>query len=298
MCFVALPALVLGLRGWAGEAGLPAGTAKDKDAIRKNAHDFVKAFHNGDAKAVAAFFTADGDYTEHTGRNLKGREAIEKAFKRFFAEHKGAKVRIESLTLRFVTPNVAIEDGASAVFLPEGGPPSRVRYTNVHVKKDGKWLLSSVRDTLYSPPTNYSHLRGLEWLLGDWASDAGKTGKVERASFGWAENQNFITGALFVTSKDLPLSHMTLWVGWDPAGKRVRSWSFDSTGGFGEGSWAREGKKWVVKSTSTHRDGKRGTATFVLTPVDADTISLEARDRSLGGEALPPKAAVRLKRVK
>ncbi len=37
--------------------------AKEEAAILKNAEAFVEAFHNGDAKALAAFWTPDGDYT-------------------------------------------------------------------------------------------------------------------------------------------------------------------------------------------------------------------------------------------
>src|SRR6516165_2625505 len=62
------------------------GDDKDKAAIQKNAEAFVEAFHKGDAKALAAFWTPDGDYTDQTGRHTKGREAIEKVFKGFFAE--------------------------------------------------------------------------------------------------------------------------------------------------------------------------------------------------------------------
>ena len=45
--------------------------------LLKNAEAFVDAFHKGDAKAVAAFWTPDGDYVDQTGKHLKGRQAIE-----------------------------------------------------------------------------------------------------------------------------------------------------------------------------------------------------------------------------
>ena len=44
-------------------------------AIQKTAEVFVEAFHKGDAKAVAAFWTPDGDYVDLDGRALKGRQA-------------------------------------------------------------------------------------------------------------------------------------------------------------------------------------------------------------------------------
>ena len=47
-------------------------------AIHNTAAAFIEAFHKGDAKALAAFWTPDGDYIDDTGRVLTGREAIEK----------------------------------------------------------------------------------------------------------------------------------------------------------------------------------------------------------------------------
>jgi uncharacterized protein (TIGR02246 family) len=99
-------------------------------AITNTAKAFVDAFHKGDAKAVAAFWTLDGDYVDEHGRVLKGRKAIEDSFAEFFAAHKGLKVRIDIASLRFPTPDLAIEDGTSAVLAPDGSAPSRARYTN------------------------------------------------------------------------------------------------------------------------------------------------------------------------
>ena len=83
---------------------------------------------------------------------------------------------------------------------PDGGPPGRVRYTIVHVKKDGEWALESVRDAPFTPPSNYEHLRGLEWSVGDWASDGDK-GEAERLSVSWSENRNFIHATFTTTLK-------------------------------------------------------------------------------------------------
>src|SRR5271154_3743332 len=140
----------LGVTPAASRAGEPGGSAEEA-ALKKKAAAFVEAFHNGDAKAVAAFWTPDGDYIDQTGRRLKGRDAIEKAFTQFFAENKGLKLRIEVASLRLLTPEIALEDGTTDVIPPDGAPPSRSRYTNVHIKKDGEWLLSSVRDAVFSP---------------------------------------------------------------------------------------------------------------------------------------------------
>src|SRR6201981_484701 len=108
---------------------LPANAANqapvDKEAIFNNAKGFVDAFEKGDAKAVAAFWAEDGDYVDLDGRHLRGRAAIEDAFKEFFEENKGLKLRIDVKSVRFVTPDVAIGDGTSSVIPPDGSPPSQ-----------------------------------------------------------------------------------------------------------------------------------------------------------------------------
>ena len=292
----ALPALVVCFTTRPGLAQGPKNHPEDEAALQKKAEAFVEAFHKGDAQALAAFWTPDGDYTDQTGRQLKGREAIAKAFQELFTEHKDLKLRIDSTSLRFLTPDVAIEDGTTEVFSPDG-PPSRVRFATVHVRKDGNWYLGSVRDAPFTPPSNHEQLRGLEWAIGEWASESGK-GATERLSFAWTENENFVVATFATTAGDVAVGSATVWIGWDPLGKRVRSWAFDATGGFGEGSWTQDGKKWVVKNNSILRDGKKMSATYLLGSVDADTITLQSRDRSLDGKAMPDTKEVKLKRVK
>jgi uncharacterized protein (TIGR02246 family) len=275
----------------------PKGNAAAEAAIQKQAEAFVEAFHKGDAKAVAACWVADGDFFDPTGRHVKGREAIEKSFADLFSEDKGLKLRIEGISLRFVTPDVAIEDGTTEAFPADGGPPTKSRYTNVLVKKDGQWLLSAVRQTPFVPPSNADRLRGLDWAMGEWAGEA-KEGGVERLSVGWSDNQNFITATFSTTVKNVSVGSATQRIGWDPEAKRIRSWIFDAAGGYGEGSWSQDGKKWVVKTTSILQDGKKAAATYILTPIDADTISLQAKDRSEDGKPVPDTKEVKLKRVK
>ena len=266
-------------------------------AIQKNAEAFVEAFAKADAAAVAAFWAADGEYAALAGPPLHGREAIEKAFRGLFEANKGLKVRVESDALRFLTPEVAVEDGTTLVLRPDGAPPSRARYTIVHVKKDGKWLLGSVREAAFVPPGNYEHLRGLEWAVGDWAA-GGDKGPGERLTLSWTDNQNFLVGSFAATADGVTVGRATHWVGWDPRAKRVRSWVFDASGGFGEGAWSKDGDKWVVKTTSVLQDGKAATATFVLGPGEGGTLTLQAKDRTVDGKPVPDGKEITLKRVK
>jgi uncharacterized protein (TIGR02246 family) len=296
LLFLLLLALMAGAVAGPGVGQQPKGDATDKEALAQNAEAFIEAFNKGDAKALAAFWTPDGDYTNQSGRHRKGREALEKAFQSFFAENKGVTLRIESESLRFATPEVAIEDGTSFVLNSEGAPPSRARYTVVHVKRDGKWFLSSVRDAPFVPPSNNENLQGLEWAIGDWSGEAGK-GETEHLSLSWTDNQNFLIGTFAATSKGVSVGEATHWIGWDPQAKRIRSWIFDASGGFGEGAWTRDGDNWVIKAKLVHQDGKNATATYHIRRVDADTLRLQGTDRTLEGKAIPDTKEYKLKRV-
>src|SRR5262245_32343768 len=75
-------------------AGQEKANPEDEAALQKCAETFVETFHKGDAKALAALWTPDGDYTDQRGRHFKGREAIEKLFSELFAENKGLRLRI------------------------------------------------------------------------------------------------------------------------------------------------------------------------------------------------------------
>jgi len=293
---LAVLAAVLAVRP--GLAQGPKRNPVEEAALLKNAEAFVAAFHKGDAKALAALWTVDGDYTDMDGRVMKGRDAIEKAFVGFFAHNKGLKLRIDIAELRFVTPDVAIEDGKTEVIPPDGGPPSRARYTIVHVKKDGKWCLSSVRDAAYAPPSNYEHLHQLEWAIGSWASETDKGGEVARYTFTWGEGQNFIDSSFTTTFKNISIGGGTMRVGWDASTKRIRTWTFYTDGGFGEGSGTKEGAKWVFHANFVLRDGTKLEATNHLTMIDPDTITWQTTGRTVNGKQVPDTAAVTMKRVK
>lgn len=286
--------LACGLRG---VATLHAAESDPREeAITKTAEAFVEAFHNGDAKAVAAFWTPDGDYVDDTGRVLQGRKAIEASFAELFAANKGLQLRIEVANLKFPAADVAIEDGTTSVLPPDGSAPSRARYTNVLVKKDGQWLLSSVRETADPGPSNYELLRGLEWVIGEWLDDAA-VGEAGHVSFAWSPGQNFIISTRTADFKDSSHLQSTQWIGWDPSAKQIRSWSFQADGGFGESTWTKDGGKWIVKTESVLADGGKVTSTNVITPVDAKTLSFQSRDQKVNGTALPDTKVMKMKRA-
>ncbi len=104
---------------WTGGGKAP--TSEEK-AIQVNADRLIAAFNKGDAKAVASFWTANGDYMDEGGRRIQGRAAIEAYFQKLFDAGKGARLRIYKTAFRVVRPDLAIGDGVMEVLPPGGGP--------------------------------------------------------------------------------------------------------------------------------------------------------------------------------
>ena len=100
------------------------------------------------------------------------------------------------------------------------------------------------------------------------------------------------------TVKDVSAGSAVQWIGWDPLAQRIRSWIFDESGAFGEGTWTRDGNRWTIKTATVLQNGKKATATFVLVPLDADTIALQSTGRSVDGQPIPDTKVVKLRRVK
>jgi uncharacterized protein (TIGR02246 family) len=292
---LALPVLLVHLGARPAAAEEPKDNAKEEAALKKRAQEFVAAFDKGDAKAVASFWTENGDYADQAGHQYKGRKAIQELYQKLFTEHKALKLRIHPTAVRVVNPDLAIEDGVTEV-IPGDGPPSRARYTVVHVKHDGQWYLESVREGEAVAPSNVVHLAPLDWLVGEWVDEAEK-GELARASYSWAENQNFIVGTFATTLKEVPVAGGTQWIAWDAAAKQIRSWAFDSNGGFSEGAWSKDGNKYTIKSVTTTPTGKKVAATNVVTMVDNDHLTWQSVKRSVDGKEIPDTEVVKMKRV-
>jgi uncharacterized protein (TIGR02246 family) len=261
----------------------------------KRTEAFIAAFNKGDAKAVASFWTPEGVYIDQAGREFKGRAALEKLYESVFVANKGAKLKIHVTSLRSITPDVAIEEGLTEVFPANGDPPSVARFLAVVVKKDDNWYLESVQDTIARPPSNVEHFADLAWLIGDWTGESDK-GQSLRISFSWAENQNFMVSSFAITLNGAAVSGGHQWIAWDAADKKIRSWSFFSGGGFGEGIWTQGKGNWTVQTTGKSAEGKTVSFTNVITQVDADHFTWQVSQLHMDGKQLPPGAVVKLKR--
>ena len=90
-------------------------------------------------------------------------------------------------------------------------------------------------------PAPYEQLKVLEWMIGEWV-DEGEDMTITTVCR-WTRNRCFMTRSFKVSTADGRELEGTQIIGWDPAEKRIRSWLFDSEGGFGEARWTRDGSR-------------------------------------------------------
>ena len=148
------------------------------------------------------------------------------------------------------------------------------------------WPIASYREFADDPlPTPQEMLLSLSWLVGDWVDESpeGRTA----ISYRWSEDGNFLLGDYTLSVGGLPESQSTQRIGWDAVEGTIRSWTFDSDGGFSEGEWTPTEAGWVVKSEAAMPDGTTGSATVTLAPTDEDHFTVRSSDRIVAGADEP-----------
>jgi uncharacterized protein (TIGR02246 family) len=278
-------------------AAAAAGDSQPADAdaaIRQSSQAFAAAFNKGDAKAVAALWTEDGDYTDESGRTFKGREAIEKEYASFFAANKGVQIKIIVDSVKLLGDSAAIEDGR-AYLEPAPGSPTISKYIAAHVKVGSEWLMASVRDTRVELPSTYQNVADLEWLIGTWTAEehGAKTDSVCR----WVANKSFVERSYTTTHADGTTTSGLQVIGWNPQGGHVQSWSFSPGGGHAIGVWTPRDGGWEAEVRGVTADGTSTTATNHLRRLDDDAYAWQSINRTAGGRTLPDTDEVVTKRI-
>jgi uncharacterized protein (TIGR02246 family) len=281
---------------WAGSAIAQKADryAKEEAAIRSGAESYVQAFNKGDAESLASHWAEDAEYILPSGEVLKGRDKIEQAFKKFFSDNQGVQVQVAISEIRFPRSNEALEEGSAVVSRP-GEKPKELTYEVRYVKRKAAWKIAHVEET-FSAPSNYEHLKELEWLIGEWVDDS-KNVDVETLAQ-WTENKNFITLSFRVQFEGQPALAGTQVIGWDPSAQSIKSWVFDSLGGFGQGVWSREGSRWTVRTTGVLITGEKTSAINIYTALDENTFTFSSIGREINGEPQPNIEEIRVVRKK
>jgi len=261
----------------------PADTNADEQAIRQQSMRMVEACNRAQAKEVAAAFLPEGEAVDEAGNLYQSREQIELVFGKFFETFPGAKMTLDDATIRLLGSGLAVEEGMRQVVTKDGTGKAATKYTLTYVKRDGQWLIASAREEpADEEPTPHERLGPLAWLVGDWLDEDAES--VVLMSCRWSEDENFLLMEYTAKIEGRSAMKTSQRIGWDPLHQRVRSWAFDSDGGYGDAQWTAIDAGWVLKSSAVLPDGRTGSATLFIEPVDKDKFVMRGFDRILGDE--------------
>lgn len=262
--------------------------ADDEAQIRQRAKDYLEAVERGDEQRIAAFWTSDGDYIDETGQIVKGRQLARQSRRKHERDAVRTTLMANADSLRFVSPDVAIEDGtvsmkkaADLVFVVK-------RYTAIWVRRDGLWLLDGVREVAHAAESGDNRLPELAWMLGDWQSD--DDGKTLRLTCSWNSDKHFLLREIELHLPDRGPLHVSQRIGWDARERQIKSWSFDSEGGHGTGLWFQRGNQWIVEAESVLANGSRSTGTNVYSAESDGCLVWRATNAEIDGQPIPDRS--------
>src|SRR6476620_33886 len=207
-----------------GSSAMAADQSRDEAAIRANCEKYVESYNRRDSKTMASMWSPEAVYIDdETGEKAVGHDAIARQLDHEFAGSEDAKLTIHIDSIDFLSPNVAVEKGTAEVTYGKR-PTEKSAYTAVHVKRDSKWMLDRVSEIEEPtpPPSNYEHLKKLDWMIGSWV-DKDDNATIQ-TDCEWTKNKNFMTRSFAVAVGDKVHTSGMQIVGWDPVAKQVRSW--------------------------------------------------------------------------
>src|SRR6266404_940536 len=272
-----------------GKNQSPSPEQKTDDDARK----YEEAYNKGYAKTLAGFYSDDVDYIDQDGAEVKGRNAMERLLADNFQQNPGAKLAITTEEVKQLTTDVKVTRGFATV-TPANGAAETTRYTAVRVRKGDHWEISQLNERKAPPPSAYSRLEVLEWLAGTWQDKSGD--QTVQSKINWAGDKNFLVRTINVKGDQSATDGWEI-IGWDPVRQQIRSWIFDSNGGFGESTWVNNGEDWLVRASNVLPDGSRSTAENVLTKVDENKFIWESQNRTLNGEPQPSLDKIEVQRL-
>jgi ketosteroid isomerase-like protein len=260
-------------------------TSADQAAIRQAGQAYFEAHRRGDAKALASAWTQDGKYVDATGKSYPASNLSHESVD---AESDPTEL-IDfawdaDSSIRIIAPNVAIEEGVMARSSNGRITPGAGTYTAVWVKQGDRWLLNALCESQSESVSESNPVEQLQWMLGEWTA-SGDTFQAH-CKTDWSENRKFIVSQFTVERPGGQVLTGTQRIGWDPAASLIRSWVFDSDGGFSQGIWRREGDAWIVRNIGVLPDGRRSSAANFWLPEGDDRYVMKSSHMEVNDMAL------------
>lgn len=262
------------------------GSSKEK--VLQRLQDLTTAINNGNEDVLPSFWTEDGEYANPaSGEVLEGKEAIAKFFQERVKEIKKRQLTFSFKPgkVDFPDPDLAIVEGVSEIS-DKGALLQRNARRIELVKDNGQWFIDAIREIEVAPaPPIYGHLKGLDWLIGKWKDQDDDVTITFTTK--WNKFKNFIIQRFKMKVYGTVEMEGLQIIGWDPIEQKIRSWVYDSDGGFGNGIWSKDGNSWNAVLNYVLSDGKKASATYSYTNINDKSYSFSATNRTINGEALP-----------
>jgi uncharacterized protein (TIGR02246 family) len=266
----------------------------DKQAIEKLTQSSIQAFNNRDAAAIAANWTAEGEFILNDGVPIRGQANIQKGYADFFKTIKGKPtVDVQVDNLRFMSNDTALSEVTLRMKNEQGEPIGSSWRNTLLVREDGQWKVSMVQEWDRDMSLDDS-LKDVEWLIGTWRMD--NKNQVVTTTYEWDDNRAFIRGKFTVQQGGKVTESGTQTLGKDNSEGGIRSWVFQSDGGFGDGLWTRDGKKWLVDFEGVTPDGKKLNSTVVYLRIDPNTFTWQSVLQTVDGQPIPDTQPIRVTR--
>ena len=264
-------------------ANATAAPSADEQAIRKSGVDFSNAYAKGDAKAVAALWTEQGEMQDESGEVIRGRAAIEKAFADVFKDHPGSKIEVLVDSIHFPAKDLAIEEGILRQTSSGKELPSSTRYTAVHVRDGGQWKMAISQEW----GAGRNRLEDLDWLVGTWKAKLPE--QEVTLTFTKDDKRPLLVGKFTRQAAGKPATSGTMKISFDPRRGQIRSSHIDDDGGHGQAVWVRDGNNWLLDATGVTDDGIETAAVNILGRLSNDAITWRSTARALGGQPFPTR---------
>lgn len=291
-------------RLWAGVVCLAAGGAmalpsaaepqnnasgEQTQAVEAALAKVVAAFNAHDADKLAALWKADAVHQARaTGERLEGRAAIAGAYEKLFKADPRARLQLQLVSLRKVSPDVAsLELAARVEHTDRTTTESELNVLLARV--NDAWQIDEVRETerTEAPAAAANPLESLGWLVGHWSDDTTK-GRQVTNSAEWTPGGHFLARSYRHERDGQVLAEGLEIVGWDSTAQQLRTWLFNNDGSFAHGYWQPSGEnRWLIRLAGQRPDGLRGSMTQVLERTGENTLTLQTIDRDWDGAPLP-----------
>ena len=259
----------------------------DKEQIASRLKEFTQDVSQGKTDKLDTFWTSDAQMvTPLTGQVINGSKDISQYFVKKGQDLKGREVQFKLTSIEMKKPDLATVQG-EVEFFQNGTLVDRQARDADLVKVNGVWYLDFLKEIHVDlpPAISYEHLKDLSWLLGNWR-DKDQDVTIEYKAQ-WDRYKNFIVQRFDMLIYGLETLEGRQVITWDPITKQIRSWIFDSDGGFGQGIWTKTDEGWSEKIDYTTPNGDTATSTNLYTKIGPTNYTYSSIDRKVGSTQLP-----------